>query len=192
MWVATNIGVRFLFASPVQLLPASLCPHDLDSQGGFLDKSEPKHSGTAHRVTRRSGNPDTPEWNPAETGDGRTRTPRNGTPRKRSVPESGHGESGPGLRARRFCCSCSHTGLEASPGSTPSGAALSARGEGTSLAARWRDTGDTPTPRVQVLPEKSFGLGSAPPSPELPTSLAASIQDSDFLRLFHASFLSSH
>lgn len=79
-----------------------------------------------------------------------------------------------------------------SPGSTPSGAALSARGEGTSLAARWRDTGDTPTPRVQVLPEKSFGLGSAPPSPELPTSLAASIQDSDFLRLFHASFLSSH
>lgn len=36
---------------------------------------------------------------------------------------------------------------------------LSARGEGTSLAARWRDTGDTPTPRVRVLPAEKLWAG---------------------------------
>lgn len=186
-------SVSYLHLRSSSSRPAcALTTHNLDSQGGFLDTSEPKHS-PGHRGTWRSGNPDTPERNPEETGGRRTRTLWNETQRKRSVPESGQGESGLDLRAGRLLQQMRLCGIggESRVRSTSLGQ-LSARGEGTSLAARWRDTGDSPTPRVRVLPAKSSGLGSASPSPERPTPWAASIQDSKFLRISHARFLFSH
>lgn len=139
----------------------ALTTHNLDSQGGLvLANSEPKHSP----VTVQPGDPG-------------TQIPRNGILRKPETGEPGH--SGTGHRGKEpfrnrhkvsrgsaseqggGCCRCSS-------GAGSAASAGSARGEGTRLAARWRDTGDTPTPRVRVLPEKSPGLGSAPASPERP------------------------
>lgn len=60
----------------------------------------------------------------------RARTRRNGTPRTQLVPESGHGESGPGLLVARAVRLLQPFGVSGSRGSIHSGAALSAISEG--------------------------------------------------------------
>lgn len=147
-----------------------------------MDTSEPRHSGTC----LQNGNPETPERDAEEPQrPGNPDSPGTGHRGNNFVPESGHGESGPGLLS-----SCSGSGLAAGRRSIPSGAALSAHSGGTGWAARWRDLGDNPTPCVRVLTELWAGVPE-PPS-EHPNVWAASIQDSQFLRLAHASFPSSH
>lgn len=131
--------IRLLFAPPVQFLPASLCPHNLDSQGEFLDTTEPKHSGTGHRGTQRCGNPDTPERNPGKPETGEPGHPGTGHCGNDPFRNPDMVSRGPASELGAL----SRSGSAASPGSTSSGAAMSARSEGTSLAARWRDTGDT-------------------------------------------------
>lgn len=100
----------------------------------------------------------------------RARTHRNGTPRKYLVPESGHGESGPGLLPLQAF------GVSGSRGWIHSGAALwrSARA-GRRMAGSWGQ------------PDSACQERWAEPPSERPSLWAASIQDSEFLSISHAS-----